>query len=431
MRVLILMDEATLNMLQSGQPPVAGFSHDKNLFQFAHEALRKGYSVMIGSIQGDKVSNRYWDVTAVYPLWQWQDNGVGYVDVRPDLVVGVFLEGMNVRSVFPEAKIIAIQAAIHWAESPQNFTARYLFDTITAIRFNVDFIVTQNQRMKNLLDVFFKFVAKTDVADRILVAPLGIVEEERRDVEDRRVVRSRMGLSRSSIAIVNSGGVWNWTDFNSFLTAYCGYCVKVRSDLKLFIMGFQQPENDYHTDYIDHAKSVISSNQSLIGKNIVIEDDWYAASKVVKSFTAAADLGLNVNLPSLENWQSYRLRFLDYLYFGIPAINTTGDTISDEIGAEALFIVRPGDVDGYQAVLAAIERDRSVIARKAEAMKALAAEFDSRKTYGRVIDQIVRTPKRSDRDFAEWPETVLDFAENRARGMAKARFMERLSAMLD
>ncbi|WP_164975653.1 hypothetical protein [Sphingobium fluviale] len=431
MRILILMDNATLAQLVSGQPPIAGFSHDKNLFQFAHESLRKGYELFICSIQDDKRTTQYNRIYSVYPFWDARPDGTDYGTVCPDIVVGVFLEAMNVRTVFPHAKIVAIQAAIHWSESPETFGAEYLFDTITAIRYNVDFLITQNERMKNLLDVFFKFVAKTSIADRIIVAPLGIVEEERREVVDRQQIRRQMGLADGEIAIVNSGGVWSWTDFNCFISAFCRHCDARASKLKIFIMGFQQPENDFHTAYIAQTKKIISQHSHLIGRNIVIEDEWYRASKVVKQYTAAADVGLNVNLPTLENWQSYRLRFLDYLYFGIPAINTAGDQVADEVCPEALFVVKPGNEQSYLNVLSTIESDPKALATRAAAMHKLARSYDSRATYGVAIDHIVASPRRPEQDFAAWPETVLDFATRRAGSMFKGRLAARLGEWLD
>lgn len=416
MRVLVLMDEATLKLLENGQPPIAGFSHDKNLFQFAHESLRKGFDVYFCSIQADKRITRYWRVYSVYPFWDWRDEGTRYEKLLPDIVVGVFLEALNVRRTFPEAKIVAIQAAVHWAESPETFGAQYLFDTITAVRYNVDFVITQNSRMKNLIDVFFKFVAQVSILDRILVSPLGIVEEERRENVDRAAVRAQMGLGAGDIAIVNSGGVWSWTDFNCFLEAYCRYCSERDSRFKLFIMGFQQPENDFHTSYIARTQDILNHNPDVARRNVVAEHDWYKASRVVKQYTAAADIGLNVNLPTLENWQSYRLRFLDYLYFGLPAINTAGDQVADELSPEALFVVRPGDSGGYVRVLREIEENPTLIEAKGRAMHALASRYDSRKTYGVVLDRIVATPRRPRDDHARWPETVLDLMGRRERG---------------
>lgn len=427
MRILILMDDATLVHLESGRPPVAAYSHDKNLFQLAHESLRKGHDVYICSIQQDKRETVYRRIYSVYPVWHAVQDGTEYVSVSPDIVAGVFLEAMNIRSIFPHAKIVAIQAAIHWTESPETFDGRYLFDSITAIRYNVDYVITQNDRMKNILDVFFKFVAGTDLSSRILVCPLGIVEEERRESVDRTLTRKQMGVEEGDIAIVNSGGVWCWTDFLCFIRAFCRYCSDRESRIKLFIMGFQQPENTFHTDYIGSVKSVIYGHAGLIGKNIFVEDDWYRASSVVKRYTAAADIGLNVNLPSLENWQSYRLRFLDYLYFGLPAINTVGDQVADEIAPESLFIVRSGDEAGYVNVLREIEDNPSLVIEKGSAMRRLADRFDSRLTYGSVIDALLRGSQRVQPGVFDSRPSVLDFANDRARDMFRHRIADRLA----
>lgn len=430
MRVLILMDNATLAVLKNGEPPLAAFSHDKNLFQFAHETLRKGGVVFLTSIQDHPVTRPYYEVSSAYPFWNMSDTATDYADVAPDIVVAVFLEAMNIRAYFPHPKIVAIQAAVHWTESPDNFRSWYLFDTITAIRYNVDFVITQNERMKNILDVFFRFIAQTQITDRILVSPLGIVDEERRELYDREATRRAMGLLEGEIAIINSGGVWKWTDFNSFLLAFCEFCAEGNSPFKLFIMGFQQPENAEHTDYISETKSILRRYRALVGKNIIVEDDWYKASRDVKRFTSAADIGLNVSRPSLENWQSYRLRFLDYLYFGLPAINTMGDEVADKGVCEGLFTVRSGDIQSYKDVLQAICDSPGVVEQRRNAMRAFAANYDSRETYGKVIDRIVDMPRREIDDHAAWPETVLDFASRRAIEEGKHRLADRLGDLM-
>ena len=107
------------------------------------------------------------------------------------------------------------------------------------------------------------------------------MEEERHEAGDRTRTREEMGLSPTDIAIINSGGVWRWTDFATFLRAYCEDAHENGPGLKLFIMGLQQPENPENDEYIAGVRKTLEANRSLIGTAIVVEEDWYRASQEV------------------------------------------------------------------------------------------------------------------------------------------------------
>lgn len=433
-RVLILIDAITLPHLVSGQPPVAPFSHDRNLFQFAHEALRRGDVVLFTAAQGDARKRDNWRVRQIYPTWEQDREPVAFSELQPHIVVAVFPEALNIRSIFPHPKIVAIHAAIHWIESPERFSAQYVFDLITAVRYNIDFILTQNERMAEVLAVVYNLLAKWPMRDRILVAPLGIVEEERRTIPDRPGVRAEMGLEADDTAIINSGGVWRWTDFNTFLAAF-GEHVETRAGdmarLKLFIMGLLQPSNDDHADYVAETERLLHRFSGQLGDTIVAFNDWADAGRRVKSYTAASDIGLNVNTATLENWQSYRLRALDYMYFGLPVINTTGDMLSAMAGGRHAFVVEAGDVRGYRDVIDAIAREPGVVAERSGAMRALAKDFDSRNTYGRALETIAATPRRPAGDHAGWGDCVLDYANGRAAEDFRARLRRGVTKLAD
>jgi glycosyltransferase involved in cell wall biosynthesis len=431
-RVLVLIDSITLPHLRTGEPPFAPFSHDKNLFQFAHESIRRGQKVYIASVQDDPYSRPYWEVTSVYPNWTQEIDPVDYANVRPDIIVAVFPEALNIRRAFPFPKIVAIHAAIHWVESPEIFEARYVFDLITAIRHNVDFIVTQNERMKDLLAMFYGFVARWRDADRILVAPLGIVPEEQRDGIDRAESRKKMGLKKNEIGIINSGGAWRWTDFNTFLEAFGATAsADGGTPFKLFIMGLHQPQNKDHATYIEQTERILLKYREQVGRSIILETNWNGAGALAKQFTAGADLGLNVNQDSLENWQSYRLRFLDYMYFGVPVINTRGDTMADVLAQDAVFCASAGDVGAYRTILNDIRRNPGILENKAAAMRKLATKFDSRRTYGAVVEHIAATPRRSAGDLGHHGPCVLDYAEGRIRSEMGTRMENKVRRLAE
>ena len=149
---------------------------------------------------------------------------------------------------------------------------------------------------------------------------------------------------------------------------------------------------------------------------------------MVATATAAADVGLNVNQPGLEAWQSFRLRLLDYMAAGLPVLQTRGDLLAE--GAHA-FLVRPRDVADHRRALDTIAADPSALAPKAAAMRALAETFDSRATYGAALDRIARTPRRTDGDHAAWGDCVLDYASAHVRAELAGRLRGGLGRLAD
>ncbi len=431
-RVLLLIDQITLPYLADGQPPQAPFSHDKNLFQFAHEALRRGWTVILSAAQLDATTRPSWVVRQVYPTWQQDREPLAYPEVRPHIVAAVFPEALNIRAQFPHPKIVAIHAAIHFVESPERFPAQYVFDLITAVRYNIDFILTQNARMAEILHVFYNLMAKWPYPERILVSPLGIVEEERRVTPDVAATRAEMGLRDGELAIINAGGVWRWTDFNTFLEAFGDHCEAMpQSTLRLFVMGLLQPTNIDHGPYIEKTEALLYRFRDLLGDRITVYNHWDDAARRVRAYTASSDLGLNVNKPSLENWQSYRLRFLDYLAAGVPVINTRGDLSSEAAEGAHAFVVDAGDVRSYRAVLDGVAGNPALVAERAATMRSLAREFDSRNTYGAALDQIARTPRRPGGDHAHWGDCVLDYAGHHIRAEYRARLLRGMTRLAD
>ncbi len=415
-RVLMLLDAQGMKRLVAGQPPITPFSHDKNLFQFAHEALRRGWTVMASVAQADAATRPAWTVRQIYPTWEQDEAAVAHDQVAADIVVAVFPEALNIRAHYPDAKIVAIHAAVHWLENPSMRPAQYVFDLITAVRYNIDFMVTQNVRMADILQTTYSLLARWPYPERIIVAPLGIVAEERRAHPDAAAMRAEMGLGAHDLAIINAGGTWRWTDFNTFLEAFATHAEAApQSRLRLFVMGLLQATNLDHGEYVAETEALLWRFRTQLGTRITVYNHWDDAAQRVHAFTACSNVGLNVNQPSLENWQSYRLRFLDYMAAGIPVISTRGDLMSEAEGGRHAFLVDAGDLRAYRETLDAIAAEPALVAEKAEAMRALAREYDSRNTYGEALDRIERMPRRPRDDHGAWGDCVLDYAARHMR----------------
>ena len=422
MQVLVLLDGIQFPLLKEGEPPIFNYSHDKNVFQFAHEALRQGHDVYMTAAQEPHDSRTNFEVFSAYPVWR-SGRQRTTAELAPDIVISVFPDALNVRDTFPSAKIVSIIPALHWVEDPGLFDADYMLRMISAARYHIDYFVTQNSRMKQILYFMVHLLAKFPYEDRILVAPQGIVPEVRRSVPDRAKLRTELGLNDDNIMIINSGGIWKWTDFCTFFEAYVAF-TKERPEhrFRLYVMGITQEFNHDHKEYTDRFRALLSEHREKLGDKLVMFEDWAEAGKLVQAYTSIADLGLNVSQDTLEAWQSYRMRFLDYLYFGFPAINTRGDDLSVR-HPEVVFPVTPGDVETYIDVLRRIDAAPELLEQKRAAVRDLAKAYDSRETYGKLVERLQKLPRRAVGDYQAWSPSLIDAVPNDINLMPLSQFV--------
>ncbi len=403
---LALLDNIQFPKLENGKPLALNYSHDKNLFQFVHEALRRGHTVFLASAQEPTDPKFRVKVVSAYPNYVCETADINNKDV--DFVVSVFPDALNIKPTFPNAKIIAIMPALHWVEDPGLFTHDYLRRVITAARYHVDYYVTQNIRMKQVLFSLLHLLARFPYEDRILVAPQGIVDEVKRQAPDRQELRQKLGLEPDDIMVLNSGGIWKWTDFNTFFQAFCEFTVENPSHrLRLYMMGIVQPFNRDHDEYVAQFRAILDKYRDKLGKHLVLFEDWDEGGKHVQDYLSIADVGINVSQDTLEAWQSYRMRFLDYMYFGIPVINTSGDDFSTR-HPDALFVCKPKDTESYKTIFRQITDRPELVSEKSAMMREIAAEYDSQQTYGRLIEKLERLPARPEKDHVMWDASIAD-----------------------
>jgi hypothetical protein len=385
------MDWNTVELIADGQPPVTPYSHDRCMCQFAHELLRKGERVFIGVITEDPQEQSYKEVAQVYPEWRLVSSRNPFGSFTPKLVVGVHLAQLDIKDSFPDATVVMVNAALAFVEYPAFFEMRASGrQARRALQTSVDYVHVQNPRMKEIATNFYRVLASWNFPERILVHPFGIAREEKFELIARAQMRAEMGLAETDIAIINSGGIWKWTDFNTLLKAFVDVVREPnRQHLKFYIMGFRQPDNTDHADCIAETHAILDANKDLLGKNVYTFDDWSAVSKKIKSYTRAADVGVNVNKDSFENWQSYRVRFIEYMEAGLAVINTAGDYLSSHDAADAVYTVRAEKVEDCREALRRIADHPEEVKRKRAAMQALVPQFTSNHTTAALIDALL------------------------------------------
>jgi hypothetical protein len=426
---LLVFDKASLTYLRPGVPPRTCFSHDQNMFQLAHAALKRGHRVFVcdqDAVWGGECR----EIVEIYPLLLIRHRAISIELAKPDVVVNVHPQLLRY-GILNNAKKVAIHPALYFVEMPYTYHAKQTADLFRSISRDADFIVVQNNRMKEFVGAIYEWMIGWTQHDRILVCPLGIDPDAMIERHDRQEARSRYGIAPDGLAIVNAGGVWNWTDFDNFLEGFVKAYRSGATNLKLFLSGLRQAENSDHGDFIARVQRILEANSDMTSAAqsnisgraaIRLQDDWEAGTKELPWMLSAGDLGLNVSKAGLENWQSHRVRLLDYAKYDLPVFCTTGDSFADEWGWDCCIAVRDRTPEAYAGALMSIHANREHLARLRLHAPELKLRVNSEINFGRVVDTIVSCERRN---HSRDREGTIELA----RTMAKNRLQERVKSL--
>lgn len=347
--ILFLLDWRCFDSLKNGSYPVLPYSHDKNLLLFAHEALKQGDSVWFARTLSEAQQTTVSKVTSIFPVFVAEPGELRPRDVH--IVTSAGVEQLDVRPIFPDAKIVAVVPALHMIESPLLFTGEHPLRWVSAVRDHIDFFVTQNARMKDILRMLCQWLGRWDPDERILVAPFGYAIEQLKKSDDRDVARRKLGLAADDILVVNSGGAWSWTDCDTTLEAFVRYLDKANSRIKFYFPALRQPDNLEPNAVADTIERMMKKFPRLFSSKlsarsrICIESSWSVGGRALPTVLDAADLGLCVSKGGFESWQSHRVRFVDYATHGLPALSTP--CLLSEKFLTSSVIVKPEAIGSY------------------------------------------------------------------------------------
>jgi hypothetical protein len=345
-------------------------SHNRNLIALAAEAVFLGYPCGIRRIGSTKI----YIMSAIHPVpvidalvdcERFEAKDFRYFSIYPseiNYIVPLLQRRNNVVTVF-------VTPAVHWVESPELYPAHFVFMMQAALLKYIDYVVVQNEAMLELQQSFFQLITGNFARSRFLIAPCGFspVSEDQEIVlrKNGEAYRDRLGFSRKDVIIINSGGVWKWTDIDSFLDAFLVHLrAQPSSRIRLLFCGFRQDFNSDHGEFIKLIKKKINLIKSEFPRAVTVLD-WSEASSRMPILNRVADIGLNVSKDTLENHQSHRQRFVDYISAGIPVIHTRGDSFSKGWARQGLYLCDSGKLDDYLIALDDIERGVSYAHKRA------------------------------------------------------------------
>jgi len=119
--------------------------------------------------------------------------------------------------------------------------------------------------------------------------------------------------------------------------------------------GIQHP-NPQETERKAVTETTALSRELGLDGRTVFFNDWVPYAER-ENYLLEADVGVSLHRDHLETRFSFRTRFLDYVWAGLPIVATRGDVLSDQVRADGLgVVVEPNDVDGVaQAILTLLD----------------------------------------------------------------------------
>jgi hypothetical protein len=280
-----------------------------------------------------------------------------------------FLSNYNIFRIYDDhafAKIKKIKKtilsinAIHWLESPKYWNLA--FERLIEFLNNyVDVITTSNDAMKSYLEAMLKNYKIENV--KIIVNQIGykpnsikITREESRN----KLIKCK----NDDIVFINSGGIWGWTDFNTFLEAFVICVNEHKCKFKLIIPGMKQANNfdELNINYQKVTNNLLDKNKHLLDNGIIIKHKW-STEETVDNYLIGSDIGINVSKYGIESLLSERVRISDYKNVNIKILNTFGDEFSIERLKHEEFPLNviSQDLNSYVSLLLKINENKKYL----------------------------------------------------------------------
>lgn len=290
---------------KSGEYLNIPYSHDYKGFVLINGFLKLGWNCYIY----DFSENEIYRVLNLFPILNFKKVKLERVEILYCNYSSVlFMNELKFN------KSIFDISAIHWVEEPKRI------ENILIKSLNFNKIITTNEIMKQYCLYYYeRYLEKKEINN----IPLGILEDEYDlFISVRNELRKKMELE-NKIVIINSGGVWGWTDMITFLKSF----VKIKKNFVLIIPGIKQPSNTspQNVEIYNQILEILRDN-----KENIIYNEWSSRKKVLE-YLSISDIGLNVNKDCFESYLSSRVRCFDYINFSLPIITTEQDELSKKI----------------------------------------------------------------------------------------------------
>lgn len=159
-------------------------------------------------------------------------------------------------------------------------------------------------------------------------------------------------LPRDSIILLWTGGLWNWFDPGLVLAGF-ERARKGDPRLRFVVMGMDHPEGNWEETATSSALRARASELGLLGPDgpVTLLAGWVPYRERHR-YLKDADAAVSAHHTNLETRFSFRTRFLDQLWCGLPTLTSAGGELTDRmINAGAALAVADEPASWEAAIL--------------------------------------------------------------------------------
>ena len=222
-------------------------------------------------------------------------------------------------------------------------------------------------------------------------------------------LRGLPGIKADDLVILWNGGIWDWMSPEPLVEAVGLINRRSLTDrpVKLVFMGVKNPNSDLP------ESGALARTRELINRlgleDQVILNDWVKYQER-GGFLLQADLAACLYPPGLETDYSFRSRFLDCIWAGLPFLCSGGDAVGQLAARENLGVVVNGlNPEIIAPKLAVFLNSKEQKAAARENIARVAADFTWSRAAGPLIDFCGRPRPAADKgwNFPSRPRAAL------------------------
>ncbi|HXO08776.1 MAG TPA: hypothetical protein VN880_12125 [Solirubrobacteraceae bacterium] len=234
-----------------------------------------------------------------------------------------------------------------------------------------DIVLFANSRQRERLEARLNTLARKDQPE-LIELPFGVGPPP--PPAQHRPLRERFAQVRPGDTVVLWwGAAWRWLDPLTAVRAFAGLA-DTRPDIKLVFTGARTPTREVQAMNATEQARELARELGLLEQTVLFWDDWVPFDRR-HELLADADIGLCLHGVTDEAHFSARIRYLDYLWAGLPCILAEGDEISERFAAHGFStLVAPGSPAAVQDAITHYADNPGSLAQAKIAGAALAAE---------------------------------------------------------
>lgn len=160
----------------------------------------------------------------------------------------------------------------------------------------------------------------------ISIVPIGLPDVP--PTPDRNLLKGVMpGIGLQDKVIFWGGGIWDWTDPLVLMDAL-KIVLRQRDDVRIVFAGLHHFEKNTVLPMSVVARLLdVVEREGWLGRHVFFQD-WIPYDQR-GAYLLEADIGVSLNLRSVETRYAARARLLDYLWTGLPCVLSQGDDLSN------------------------------------------------------------------------------------------------------